>query len=45
MTWHVLLVNRDRLASALAGIRSTGGTIISCCPCSAAVRVEWTTVS
>ncbi len=43
MTWHTVTVTRDRLATLLAAIRRSGGTVTSCRPQSGSVCVTWTT--
>jgi hypothetical protein len=42
MTWHIDTVPPEELASLLARIRSTGGTIACSTPGTDGVRVTWT---
>jgi hypothetical protein len=43
MTWNTVTVPADRLGALLTTIRTTGGTITSCCPGRDGVVVTWTT--
>ena len=43
MTWHTVVVAVDRLATLLATIRTSGGTITSSRPDAGRVCVTWTT--
>lgn len=45
MIWHTATVPAEALASLLARIRSTGGTIACSSPGVHGVRVTWTTLS
>jgi hypothetical protein len=43
MTWTTVTIAAERLGALLTTIRTSGGTIASCCPQADGVVVTWTT--